>query len=74
MSNACDPELPSIPLNSPFLATVDGVRTRFVKAEHVNVGTGWLCRELDGKLSGRIYQSAEMTDVEITAPRPAHAD
>lgn len=46
-----------------FTATLDGVRTRFVAVEHFNVGPGWMCRELDGKLKPGIYGSSNMTDV-----------
>lgn len=52
---------------APFWATVDGVRTRFVKSEHANIGKGWWCNDIDGK-SPRglhaVYTDADMTDIE----------
>lgn len=55
----------------PFFATVDGIRSRFIKVEHMNIGEGWMCLEIDGKFpafrsllsGGRTYQTSEMVDI-----------
>lgn len=56
-------------VGSKFTATYRGVTARFVVVEHVNVGEGWLCRELDGKLRPGVYPTTEMTDIEPEKPQ-----
>lgn len=57
--------LDHVPLGTPFEATLNGVRSRFVKVEHVNIGEGWMCRELDGKMLPGGYLSTKMKDFFI---------
>lgn len=52
-------------VGTKFTATYKGERHRFVVVEHVNVGDGWLCRELDGKLRPGVYSTSEMADIEV---------
>src|ERR1043166_2205618 len=50
-------------LDMVVTATVNGIRSRFRIVERMNLGPGWMCKELDGKLPGGIYASQRMTDI-----------
>lgn len=51
-------------LHRPFWATLKGVRSRFQLVEHMNIGKGWMCYEIDGKLPRVIYTESQMTDID----------
>lgn len=50
-------------VNTRFTAMYHGERHHFVVVEHLNIGEGWMCRELDGKLRPGVYLSGDMTEI-----------
>lgn len=55
-------------IGTPFSATYEGERYRFYAAEHHNLGPGWSCLEIDGRLPSRVYSSGSLSDVQPTEP------
>lgn len=62
-TDAADP-VSAFGYRQPFSATFDGVRSRFMKVEHFNLGPGWMCSEIDGKLPSGIIGSHMLEDVK----------
>lgn len=46
-----------------FTGVYNGARYWFQAVEHVNIGEGWMCRELDRRLPPGVYVSGELSDL-----------
>ena len=54
--------------NSPRLPEAEkGKRYRFRAVEHVNIGEGWMCLELDGRLPRGVYWDGDMSEFDFSA-------
>lgn len=48
-----------------FEATYMGGRYRFTASEAYNLGSGYMCFELEGKLPSHVHSSSAMTEIKI---------
>lgn len=56
-----------IPVGAEFEAEYHDERIRFVKVEHVNIGTGWWCRRTDWRPGANFKPMVHSGELKIVA-------